>query len=289
MVTKKQWIANGLLLLTAAIWGFAFVSQKVGAEHVGAFTYNGVRFTLGGLVLWPVIVVLDRKSPPMAEVRRQTLRTGLVAGLILCTAASLQQIGVAYTTAGKAGFLTGLYVVLVPVFGFLFLRQRVKAPVIAGMLLAAGGIYLLSVTEAFTIGRGDLLVLLAAVLWAVHILYIDHYADRIHALRMSSIQFLVTGLLSLLIALITEPFSAAAFLSALPAILYGGLFSVGVGYTLQVIAQKNAKPAHAAILLSMESVFGALGGALLLQERMGVRGAVGCALVFIAILLSQKQ
>ena len=157
------------------------------------------------------------------------------------------------------------------------------------MLLAAGGIYLLSVTEALTIGRGDLLVLIAAVLFAVHILYIDRVAGRVHALRLSSVQFLVTGLASLAIALFTEPFSAAAILSALPAILYGGFLSVGVAYTLQVVAQKDAHPAHAAILLSMESVFGAIGGALLLHERMGLRGVVGCAMMLIAILLSQKE
>ncbi|MDY5016598.1 MAG: DMT family transporter [Eubacteriales bacterium] len=288
-MTKKQWIADGLLLLTAAIWGFAFVSQKVGAAYVGAFTYNGIRFTLGGLVLWPVIAVLDRKNPPAREVCRETLLLGIPAGLILGTAAALQQIGVAYTSAGKAGFLTGLYVVLVPVFGFLFLRQKLRLPAIAGMLLAAGGIYLLSVTEALTIGRGDLLVLIAAVLFAVHILYIDRVAGRVHALRLSSVQFLVTGLASLAIALFTEPFSAAAILSALPAILYGGFLSVGVAYTLQVVAQKDAHPAHAAILLSMESVFGAIGGALLLHERMGLRGVVGCAMMLIAILLSQKE
>ncbi|MGI6336969.1 MAG: DMT family transporter [Eubacteriales bacterium] len=286
-MTKKELTANLLLLLTAAIWGFAFVAQKTGAEYVGAFTFNGIRFLIGGLILRPVIAVLDasrKKSGAPAASRKEPLRAGLIAGLLLFAGASLQQIGILYTTAGKAGFITGLYVVLVPVFGF-FLRQRTGKNVWAAVVLAAVGIFLLSVTEAFTVSGGDLLVMVSAVFFACHILCIDRHTAHVDPLRLSSIQFLVTGTLSLLIAVLFEDFTG--LYAALPMILYGGLLSVGVAYTLQVVAQKNARPAHAAILLSMESVFGALGGALILRERMTARGYIGCALVFAAILLSQ--
>lgn len=288
-MTKKQWIANGLLLLAAAIWGFAFVAQKVSAAYVGPFTFNGTRFLLGAFALWPVIAVTERRDPPSVEIKRQTLHAGLIAGLILCTAASVQQIGVSMTTAGKGGFLTALYVVLVPVFGFLFLRQRVRKPVILAIALSAVGLYLLCVTEKLTIGRGDLIVLIGAVFWAMHILFIDRWADRVSPLRLSALQFLLTGAVSMVIALCTETITAAGLLGGLPAILYGGLFSVGVAYTLQVVAQKDAKPAHAAILLSMESVFSVIGGALILGERMGLRSLAGCVLMLAAILLAQKE
>ena len=288
-MTKKQWIAEGLLLLTAAIWGFAFVSQKVGAERIGPYTFTGIRFLMGSVVLWPVIAVADRRSPPSAEAKRLAYTKGLIAGVILGAASILQQLGIVLTQAGKAGFLTALYVVLVPVIGFLFLRQKLRWPIVAALALAAVGLYLLSVTEAFTIEKGDLLVLSSALLFALHILFVDRWAGKVEPLRMSSVQFLVTGVMGLLLMLPTETVTLEAIRYGLPMLLYSGIMSVGVAFTLQVIAQKDAKPAHAAILMSLESVFSVIGGALLLHERLGARSLTGCALMLAAVLLAQKE
>ncbi len=288
-MTKKQWIANGLLLLTAAIWGFAFAFQKIGAEYLGTYSYNGIRFLMGGIVLWPVIALTERRSPVSRETKLRSLKAGLGAGLFLCAASTVQQIGISCTTAGKAGFLTALYVILVPIAGFLFFRQKVGGPVIAAIVLAAAGLYLLSITETFTISRGDLIVLSGAILWTAHILFIDRAGAAASPLRLSSMQFLVTGVISCILAAICETPTLAAVKAALPTLLYGGICSVGIAYTLQVIGQRDAKPAHAAILLSMESLFSVLGGALILHERMGLRGIIGCVLMFAAILLAQKE
>ena len=288
-MTKKQWIANGLLLLTAIIWGFAFVSQKVGGERIGPYAFTGIRFLMGSAVLWPVIAFADRRNPPSAEAKRLAYTKGLMAGGILGAASILQQLGIGLTQAGKAGFLTALYVVLVPVIGFVFLRQRFRWPIAAAMLLAAAGLYLLSVTERFTIQRGDTLVLVSALLFALHILFVDRWAGKVEPLRMSSVQFFVTGVMGLLLMLPNETLTADAIRDGLPALLYSGIMSVGVAFTLQVIAQKDAKPAHAAILMSLESVFSVIGGALLLNERMGLRSIIGCMLMFAAVLLAQKE
>ncbi len=288
-MTRKQWIANGLLLLTAAIWGFAFVSQKVGGERIGPYAFTGIRFIMGGAVLWPVIAFADRRNPPSAEARRLAYTKGLIAGVILGAASILQQLGIGLTQAGKAGFLTALYVVLVPVIGFVFLRQRFRWPIVAAMALAVAGLYLLSVTEDLRIGKGDLLVLVSALLFALHILFVDRWADKVEPLRMSSVQFFVTGVMGLLLMLPNETLTLEAVRDGLPALLYSGIMSVGVAFTLQVIAQKDAKPAHAAILMSLESVLSVIGGALLLQERMGLRSGIGWVRMFAAVLLAQKE
>ena len=288
-MTRKQWIANGLLLLTAAIWGFAFVSQKVGGERIGPYAFTGIRFILGGAVLWPVIAFADRRNPPSAAAVHLAYTKGLIAGMILGAASILQQLGIGLTQAGKAGFLTALYVVLVPVIGFVFLRQRFRWPIVAAMALAVAGLYLLSVTEDLRIGKGDLLVLVSALLFALHILFVDRWADKVEPLRMSSVQFFVTGVMGLLLMLPNETLTLDAIRDGLPALLYSGIMSVGVAFTLQVIAQKDAKPAHAAILMSLESVFSVVGGALLLHERMGLRSGIGCVLMFAAVLLAQKE
>ena len=288
-MTKKQWIANGLLLLTAAIWGFAFASQKAGTEYIGPYAFTGIRFLIGGAVLWPVIAVMDRHSPPSREAKRLAYTKGLIAGVVLGSASILQQLGIVLIQAGKAGFLTALYVVLVPVLGFIFLHHKLRWPVVAAMVLACAGLYLLSVTESFGIEKGDLLVLISALLFAVHILFVDRWAGEVEPLRMSSVQFLVTGVMGMLLMLPNETLTLDAVRDSLPMLLYCGILSVGVAFTLQVIAQKDAKPAHAAILMSLESVFSAVGGALLLGERMGTRSIIGCVLMFAAVLLAQKE
>lgn len=294
-MTKTQLKANILLLLTAAIWGLAFVAQKVGAEYVGAFTFNGIRFALGSISLIPLILLLnkkkennDAKKEEGGNSLKHTIRAGIIVGCALFIATSLQQTGVMYTTAGKAGFITGLYMVIVPILG-LFLKQKVNNTTWIGIVIAIIGLYLLSINEDFSISKGDLLVLIGSVGWAIHILLIDNFTKKIDPLKLSSIQFATCSILSLLVAFIFEDINMVDISAALMPILYGGLLSVGVAYTLQVVAQKNAKPSHAAILLSMESVFGAIGGAMFLGERIGSRGLVGCILIFIAIIVSQLK
>lgn len=275
-----------LLLLTAFIWGFAFVAQRVGMEHVGPFTFNAVRFALGGLTLLPVALFLRRKGWAQAGPTRPLIWAGPLVGLVLFGGASLQQAGIVTTTAGNAGFITGLYVILVPLSGLLW-GQRAGAGAWVGALLAVAGLYLLSVTEALTIQSGDLLVLLGAFFWTAHVQLIGWLTRRVDALLLSVVQFLVCAVLSLAVALGSESIQAQGLAGAAPAILYGGLLSVAVAYTLQVVAQRTARPSHAAILLSLESAFAALGGWLMLGEQLTPRALLGCALMLAGMLLSQ--
>lgn len=300
--------ANLLLTLTAAIWGLGFVAQRLGSDHMGAMSFNATRFAIGAVSLLPLIWWFSRRrrvappahaplpEPPAGDVvtapttaypTRAPLVPGLVAGGVLFAAAGLQQIGIATTTAGKAGFITGLYIVLVPVLG-LALGHRATRAIWVGLALAVPGLYLLSVTGALTIGTGDLLVLLGSFFWAGHILVIDHYIRDVDALQLSATQFGACALLSAgaALALEADPFGGLA--PALGAVLYGGLLAVGVAYTLQVVAQRHAKASHAAMLLSLEAVFGALGGWLLLDEVMSARMLLGAALMMAGILISLR-
>ena len=287
----RTYRADALLLLTATIWGFAFVAQRVGMVYVGPFTFNGVRFALGSLSLVPLLLVLERRAvsvsrrPPRPSWPRLFWGGG-VAGLFLFAGASLQQVGLVYTTAGNAGFITGLYVVIVPIMG-LFLRQQTHAGTWLGAFLAAAGLYFLSITEALTIAWGDLLVLVGAFFWAAHVLIIGWLSPRMEALRLSIIQFAVCAGLSLLTAGAYETITWEGLRRAAVPILYGGLGSVGVAYTLQVVAQKDAHPAHAAIFLSMEAVFAAIGGWWLLNEILTPRALLGCGLMLSGMLVSQ--
>ena len=293
-MTKKELKANVLLLLTAAIWGFSFVAQRVGSEHLGAFTFNGIRFAIGSISLVPLIIFFHRKKENKVDEKlkvteankKQIFKAGLIAGIVLFAAAALQQIGMASTTAGKGGFITGIYMVIVPVLG-LFLKQKTNRNTWIGIGLAIIGLYLLTITNGFSIGKGDLLVLMSSFMWAIHILIIDNFTKKIDPLKLSCIQFATCSVLSLVIAFGFETITVSGVEGALMAILYGGILSVGVAYTLQVVAQKDAKPTHAAILLSMESVFGVIGGALFLGEKLNGRGLIGCVLIFIAIIISQ--
>lgn len=281
--------SNLLLLLAAAIWGLAFVAQRVGMEHVGPFTFNGVRFALGSLSLLPLLFYYQGK-PRQAPVQNSgsVVLAGLLAGLILFSAASLQQIALLYTTAGKAAFITCLYIVLVPVLG-IFLKHHVGNVIWFSCVLAVVGLYLLCVKESFTIGYGDFLLLAGALIWAVHILLIDYYASRVEVLKLSCYQFITCSVLSLAAALWLETITLEGLSRALMPILYGGIFSVGVAYTLQVVGQKYSPPSHAAIILSMETVFATLGGFFLLDERLGLRELAGCGLMLSGMLLTQLQ
>lgn len=286
-MSKKELRANLLLLLTAAIWGFAFVAQRVGMQYVGAFTFNAIRFAIGSVSLIPLILYFNKNIKDKVS-KKETITAGILTGFVLFTGATLQQVGLIYTTAGKAGFITGLYMVFVPIFG-IFLKQKAGKNAWIGVGLAVTGLYLLSINENFTIGFGDMLQLIGSVFWAIHILTIDHFTKRVDPLKLSSIQFATCSLLSMIVALIFEKITMVGISNAIIPILYGGIFSVGVAYTLQVVAQKDAKPSHAAIILSMESVFGALGGALLLKESMNIRGYIGCALILSGIIISQMK
>jgi len=285
--------ANMLLLLTAAIWGFAFVAQRVGSQYVGAFTFNGIRFALGSISLIPLIIYFDKRkksdnrNESNIEVNtKKSILSGVLVGIALYAAATLQQVGLIYTTAGKASFITGLYMVFVPIIG-IFLKHKIKKSSWIGVVIAVVGLYLLSVNENFSIGYGDLLEIIGAIFWAIHILTIGYFSNKIDVLKLSFIQFATCSFLSLISALIFEQITMNGISQALVPILYGGLLSVGVAFTLQAIAQKNAKPSHAAIILSMESVFGAIGGAVLLGESMSGRGYMGCILILGGILVTQ--
>ncbi len=288
-----------ILLLTAAIWGFAFVAQRVGMQHVGAFTFNGVRFALGSLSLLPVIYFFGRKAKAentgIQEVinyektdLKTTISSGILAGSVLFIAASLQQVGLIYTTAGKAGFITSLYIVLVPILG-IFLKQKTHFTTWIGALTSVVGLYLLSINESLSIEFGDLLEIIGAFFWAVHIQLIDRFVKNVDAIKLSCVQFATCSVLSLIVALIFEDVSIVGLSDALIPILYGGIMSAGVAYTLQAIGQKYAKPSHAAIALSMESVFAAIGGALLLDERLPVKGYAGCGLMLLGMLVAQSE
>ncbi|MCO4204963.1 DMT family transporter [Aeromonas taiwanensis] len=283
--------SNMMLLMAAAIWGLGFVAQRLGMDHMGPFTFNGLRFLLGAFSLLPLLWWLKSRQPrqpagqPSGD-RRQLLIGGLLAGGVLFSAASLQQVGLLYTTAAKAGFITGLYIILVPVIG-LALRHKTGANTWIGALIAMAGLYYLSVTEEFTIGYGDLLQVVGALFWAVHLLVLDHYSNRVAPIRLAGVQFVVCGLLSLITAFAIETPTLSGAVAGWQALLYAGLVSVGIGYTLQVVGQRGAHPAHAAIILSLETVFAAIGGVLLLGEHLDERAIVGCALMLAGMLISQ--
>ncbi len=282
--------ANLLLLLAAVIWGFAFVAQRVGMRYVGPLTFNGVRFALGAAALFPLLL-WQRKNRPAASDGSDgslVLKGGVMAGLVLFMGATLQQYGVVYTTAGKAGFITGLYVVFVPLLGLL-VGHKTGRFVWAGALTAAVGLYLLSAKGIVGIDPGDGLVLLSALFWAIHVLVIGRLSRRVAPVRLAVTQFTVVSILSLIGAVLFETIELGALRAAAIPILYAGLLSVAVAYTLQVVAQRRAQPAHAAIILSFESVFAALGGWLVLSEGLSVRALIGCALMLAGILLAQAD
>lgn len=289
--------ADILLLITAAIWGFAFVAQRVGMNHMGPFTFNALRFSLGALALVPLLIWqrrrnVDRPALPPG----QLILPATLTGLALFAGASLQQVGLVGTTAGKAGFITGLYVILVPLLALAWGR-RTRPGNWLGAVLAVAGLYLLSVREGFTISPYDLVVLAGAFVWAGHVHLIDRFSDRVGPIRLSVFQFAICGLLSGMAALIFEiPGLPSAglpgaglpdMLSGIWALLYGAFLSVGLAYTLQVVAQRRADPTHAAIILSLEGAFAALGGWLVLGEYLTPRDLAGSALMLGGMIISQ--
>jgi drug/metabolite transporter (DMT)-like permease len=292
MKSQQHSKANLLLLLAAGIWGFAFVAQKTSMEHIGPFTFNGLRFALGCLSLLPLIYYNSKRPASNKETQtdlrewKMVSKAGFKVGLILFAGSSLQQIGLIYTTAGKAAFITGLYIVIIPFLG-LFYKHRLNLNIGLGALVAAVGLYYLSITDRFTISQGDLLELIGAFFWSVHILMIDHYSRKVDILKLSLFQMITCAILSLVVAIVTEVIAWSTISQVLIPVLYGGILSAGVAYTLQIVGQRNAQPAQAAIILSMEAVFAALGGYLLLHELLSTRALIGCLLMLAGMLLPQ--
>lgn len=279
-------IANLLLLITAAIWGFGFVAQSLGMEHLSPFMFNALRFCIGALSLLPFVWFLYRKQRLKVGDTQSLLWGATSLGVILFIAASFQQVGLLHTTAANAGFITGLYIVLVPVLGLL-LNHKTGLNTWLGCAIAVLGLYFLSVKENLTIGYGDALQLIGALFWAMHILTIDHFARKNSPILLAQLQFLVCGILSFLVSFGLETTTLDNIVAAWGSLAYAGVVSVGLAYTLQVVAQKNAHPAHAAIILSLETVFAAVGGILLLGESLDARALLGCGLMLLGMLVSQ--
>lgn len=285
---------NLILLLTALIWGCAFVAQSVSMDYIGPFTFQCVRSLIGSAVLVPVFLFLDsikKKdgtyiSPSPAQKRIQLI-AGITCGIIMTVAGNLQQIGIQYTTAGKAGFITAIYILIVPILG-IFMKKRVSAKLWGCVGLALVGLYLLSVTDGFSsINKGDCYVFLCAIAFAFHILAVDHFVEHVDGVRLSSMQFLICGILSGVMMLLTETPTLQDLLSAALPIAYAGIMSSGVAYTLQIIGQKYTNPTMASMIMSLESVFAVLGGMVLLREIPTAREAIGCVLMFVAIIIPQ--
>jgi drug/metabolite transporter (DMT)-like permease len=283
--------ADIILFIAAVIWGFAFVAQRVGMEYVGPFTFNGVRFTLGTLVLVPFLFTGKKFKPkdPSVYTSHTRIVWGVIAtGILLFAGVSLQQVGMQTTTAGKAGFITGLYVVLVPVVG-IFLGHRLSVFTWLGVALSATGLYLLSIKSGMRIQHGDFLVLCCAVVFTFHVILIGWLSPRMDSFKLATGNFAICALLNLIIAFIFEPVLVAKIVEAAVPILYGGVLSVGVAYTLQVVAQKEANPAYASIILSLEAVFAAIGGWLILHENLSTRSLAGCFLMLAGMVVVQLK
>lgn len=319
---KKQQIPlkNSLiLLLTATIWGIAFVAQSEGGDAVGPFTFNATRNIIGSLVLIPVIFLLNKINPqnssavPAASsrsnassqtqnsvgknatavpsgnifTRNKTLILGGIAcGICLCLASNFQQLGIQYTSVGKAGFLTACYIIIVPILG-LFMKKRCSPFIWVAVVMALIGLYLLCITDGFSIGKGDILVLICAFLFSLHILVIDYFSPKTDGVKMSCIQFLVCGILTAIPAIILEHPSLSSFSGAWGATLYAGVMSCGVAYTLQIVGQKNMNPTVASLILSLESCISVLAGWIILGQKLSTREIIGCVVMFGAIVLAQ--
>lgn len=294
---KKTQVKNSLLLLlTATIWGVAFVAQSVGMDHVGPFTFNAVRSVIGGLVLIPYIFFLNhRKSAPkepvsplqQVEQSGTLILGGVCCGILLALASSFQQMGIQYTTVGRAGFITACYIVIVPILGHFFLKKKCGASIWIAVALALVGLYLLCITDGFSIGKGDLLVMVCSLLFSLHILVIDYFSPKVDGVKMSCIQFFVCGFLCAIPAIFTEHIVFADILAAWAPILYAGVMSCGVAYTLQIIGQKDMNPTVASLILSLESCISVLAGWVILHQKLSARELSGCVLMFAAIILAQ--
>jgi drug/metabolite transporter (DMT)-like permease len=279
--------ADLLMLLTALIWGTGFVAQTAGMDHIGPYLFSGLRFALGSLCLVPLIL-RNAKTTRVPEplLNRGMLRAGIIMGLALALGINLQQVGLLFTSVTNSGFITGLYVIVVPLLGLL-LGHKTGLGTWLGCLLAVVGMCLLSIGDNFHVAPGDWLQLIGAFVWGGHVVLVSLFASRHDPIRLAFLQFATCSVASLLLAVIYEPIVLDAIIDAGPALLYGGIVAVGVGYTLQVVAQKHAIASHAAIILSLEAVFAAIAGAWILGEALQLRGYIGCGLMLAGMLLAQ--
>ena len=296
---KKSIVGSLMLLLTAIIWGLAFVAQSEGSKHIGAFTFNSIRFMIGFAVLVPSVAFLDRLKGSERrlfsirerrldiDVTRREIIGGALCGVVLCIASVLQQLGVEMIGSGKSGFLTSVYVVIVPILG-IFLRKRVRLSTWGGVAAALVGVYLISVApgDGFSIGLGEIYVILSSLVFAIHIIIIDHITASTDGVRVSMIQFGVAALVALPFMLAIDRPGMSDILSAALPLVYAGAFSCGCAYTLQIVGQSRTDPTVASLIMSLESVFSVIGGALILGEVMSGREYIGCAVVFAAVIFT---
>lgn len=282
-----------LLFLAAFIWGVAFVAQSVGMDYMGPCTFNGARFLMGSVVLIPLVIfrrnkkrTQDGKRQETGKDRKSVVAGGICCGLVLCFASLCQQVGILYTTVGKAGFITTLYIIIVPIMG-IFLKKKVSGKVWIGALLAAFGMYLLCMSERLALSRGDAYVFICAILFSIHILVIDYFSPKVDGVELSCIQFLTAGIICSGLALLLEKPVLQNFIDGMIPLAYAGIMSCGVAYTLQVVGQKDTDPTIASLILSMESVISVLAGWVILGQELNSRELFGCALVFGAVILVQ--
>ena len=282
-----------LLFLAAVIWGAAFVAQSVGMEYMGPLTFNASRFIIGGIVLLPFVFVQERKTLQDVETKEErrrhykvTLIGGLCCGIAICIASTFQQFGMLYTSVGKAGFITALYIVLVPIFG-LFLKKKPSKMVWLCAVLSVVGLYLLCINETLTLNFGDILVFCCALVFTIHIMVIDYFSPKANGVTLSCIQFLFSGIVSLIFAFLFETPQISAVVSGIVPVLYAGVMSCGVAYTLQIIGQKHVEPAIASLILSLESLISVLAGWLILHEVLSGKEMLGSLLMFLAVIMVQ--
>ena len=291
----NKWLGVFMLLLTALIWGTAFVAQSVGMDYVGPFTFNFSRYIIGALVLVPFSIISLRKRNKVEdspnkndkEFKKATLLGGIGCGILLCVASMLQQYGIMYTNSvGKAGFLTALYIIIVPILG-LFFKKKIKPLIWICVVLATIGLYLLCVKDGFRFEIGDIFLILCALVFSFHIMLIDYVSPKGDGVTISMMQFGISAVLCFICALIFEQVNVSDILRAWVPVLYAGVMSCGVAYTFQILGQKYVEPTKASLILCLESVFATLGGWVILKEVLSIREAIGCIIVFIAIILAQ--
>ncbi|MBR3296038.1 MAG: DMT family transporter [Clostridia bacterium] len=286
-MNKREMTGNILLTVTAIIWGISFVAQSVGMQYVGPFTYQSIRSLTGFIVMIPVVMIFGKKGDLQTpEQKKLLLEGGLVCGIIFTVASNLQQYGIQYTTVGKAGFLTALYMIIVPMIS-IFLKKKPTLNLWISIVIAVAGMYLLCINGEFRLATGDIYIILCALAFSFHILAIDRYANRVDPLKLSLLQYLICGIVSMVPMILFEKVEIGNILSCWAPLLYGGVLSTGVGYTLQMVGQKFTNPTVASILMCLESVFSLIAGIIILGQVPSTREIIGCVLMFIAIIITQ--
>ncbi|MCL2051345.1 MAG: DMT family transporter [Lachnospiraceae bacterium] len=287
---KRITLKSTLLLLSASlIWGFAFTAQSMGMDYLGPLSFNGTRFILGCAVLAPLVLLRKKAAKKRGKslgAKKDLLVAGFACGVVVCIATTLQQIGIIYTSVGKAGFITTLYIIIVPIMG-IFLNRKADGVIWAGAIIAAVGVYFLCIDENFTLNIGDIYIFICAFVFSVHIHLIAHFAPKVDGVALSCLQFLVAGLISIIIGYPLEKPIISDFIAGIWPLLYAGVLSSGIAFTLQIVGQRDADPSVASLIFSLESVFAVLGGYLLLRQNLSIRELVGCAIMFAAVLLVQ--